>query len=134
MDSSALSVRSQMAAAKKRIGRLKRIDRVAVFVITMGGIAVVIAVLGILVFVAAEAMPLFTSAKLTSAGDVRAPIDLQPDRAEQMRAVGIDEYRVHLCGGADRPRGVPSIRVGRTRQRISCPWPGCGDRGLFIPH
>ena len=82
-----------MAAAKKRIGRLKRIDRVAVFVITMGGIAVVIAVLGILVFVAAEAMPLFTSAKLTSAGDGRAPIDLQPDRAEQMRAVGIDEYR-----------------------------------------
>src|SRR5687767_9830014 len=96
MDSSVLSVRSQKAAAKKRIGRLKRIDRAAVFVITMGGIAVVIAVLAILVFVAAEAIPLFTSAKLTSAGDVPVPIDLQPDRAEQMRAVGVDEYRKYV--------------------------------------
>ncbi|MEO6221642.1 MAG: ABC transporter permease subunit [Vicinamibacterales bacterium] len=96
MDPSTLSVRSHMAAAKKRIGRLKRIDRAAVFVITMGGIAVVVAVMGILVFVAAEAFPLFTSAKLTSMGDVRVPIDLQPDRAEQMRAVGIDEYRKYV--------------------------------------
>jgi phosphate transport system permease protein len=85
-----------MAAAKQRIGRLKRIDRAAVFVITLGGIAVVVAVMGILVFVAAEALPLFTSARLTSIGDVRVPIDLQPDRAGQMRAVGIDEYRMYV--------------------------------------
>src|SRR5688500_18321518 len=94
MDSpSAPSVRSQMAAAKQRIGRLKRIDRAAVFVITVGGIAVVIAVLGIRVFVAAEAKPRSRSAKRSSAGDGRVPTALQPDQAEQMRAVGIHEYR-----------------------------------------
>ena len=49
----------QMAAASGRIARLRRIDRAAVVVITLGGIAVVAAVLGILVFVASEALPLF---------------------------------------------------------------------------
>jgi len=96
MDSPQVSVRSQMVAARKRIGRLKRIDRAAVFVITMGGIAVVVAVLGILVFVAAEAVPLFRSASLTPAGEVRVPIDLQPAAAEHLRAVGVDEYRKYL--------------------------------------
>ena len=55
-----------MAAASKRIGRLRRIDRAAVIVITLGGIGVVAAVLGILVFVAGEAMPLFRPATLTA--------------------------------------------------------------------
>ncbi len=40
------SVRDRMAPPAKRIGRLKRIDRAAVFVITLGGIAVVVGVLG----------------------------------------------------------------------------------------
>ena len=125
MDSSALSVRSQMAAAKKRIGRLKRIDRAAVFVITMGGIAVVIAVLGILVFVAAEAMPLFASAKLTSAADVPVPIDLQPDRAEQMRGVGIDEYRKYIY--AVEPVGrVVFYRFESGELASEVPVPGLG--------
>ena len=35
----------------KRIGRLKRIDRAAVLVITLGGLAVVVSVLGILLFI-----------------------------------------------------------------------------------
>jgi phosphate transport system permease protein len=96
MHSPAPSVRSQMAAAKQRIGRLKRIDRAAVFVITMGGIAVVIAVLGILVFVAAEALPLFKSAKLFPAGDVPFAVDLPADGGAEMRALGIDEYKKYV--------------------------------------
>ena len=48
-----------MAAAAGRIKRLKRIDRVAVGVITFGGIAVILSVIGILVFIGAEAVPLF---------------------------------------------------------------------------
>ena len=58
------SVRARMAAAAKRIGRLKRIDRAAVFVITLGGVAVVVGVLGILLFIAAEAVPLFRPARV----------------------------------------------------------------------
>jgi hypothetical protein len=50
-----ISIRSKMATASKRIARLKRIDRAAVFVITLGGLAVVVGVLGILVFIVAEA-------------------------------------------------------------------------------
>ena len=57
-----------MAAASKRIGRLRRIDRAAVVVITLGGIAVVVAVLGILVFIASEAMPLFRDARRSIPG------------------------------------------------------------------
>jgi phosphate transport system permease protein len=52
-------VRRQMAAARRRIRRLKQIDRVAVGIITLGGIAVIISVIGILVFIGAEALPLF---------------------------------------------------------------------------
>ena len=40
-----------MAAASKRIARLKRIDRAAVFIITLGGLAVVVGVLEELPFI-----------------------------------------------------------------------------------
>jgi phosphate transport system permease protein len=85
-----------MAAASRRIGRLKRLDRAAVAVITLGGIAVVVAVLGILVFVASEAVPLFRPASITPAGEapLRAPLPAVP--AGAFRAVGIDEYRRYL--------------------------------------
>ncbi|RPJ85654.1 MAG: hypothetical protein EHM13_00400, partial [Acidobacteria bacterium] len=62
------SVRDRMAAASRRIGRLKRIDRASVFVITLGGISVVVGVLGILLFIGAETLPLFRAARLV-AGD-----------------------------------------------------------------
>jgi phosphate transport system permease protein len=64
-------VRRQMAAAAGRIKRLKRIDRVAVGVITLGGVAVILSVIGILVFIGAEAVPLFRSASSTLKGTLR---------------------------------------------------------------
>jgi phosphate transport system permease protein len=76
------AVRRQMAAAARRIRRLKQLDRIAVGVITLGGIAVILSVIGILVFIGAEAIPLFRSASATLKGTVpltaaiaRAPID-----------------------------------------------------------
>ena len=54
----------KMASAAKRIKRLKRIDRAAVFIITRG-LGVVVGVLGMLVFIAAEAVPMFRAATLT---------------------------------------------------------------------
>ena len=92
----AVTVRQHMADASRRIGRLRRIDRAAVVVITLGGIAVVVAVLGILVFVASEAVPLFKAASLTARGEVRMVTpDGGPDPAA-FRAVGIDEYRKYV--------------------------------------
>ena len=92
----ALTVRQHMADASRRIGRLRRIDRAAVVVITLGGIAVVVAVLGILIFVASEALPLFKSATVVSRGDVRVATTLTAAQASAFRAVGIDEYRRYL--------------------------------------
>ena len=59
------AVRREMAAASGRIARVKRIDRAAVGLITLGGVFVVVSVIGILVFIASEALPLFRSASAT---------------------------------------------------------------------
>src|SRR5688572_20726544 len=65
------AVRRQMAAAGRRIRRLRQIDRAAVAIITLGGVAVVVSVIGMLVFIAAEAVPLFRSASAQSLGSTR---------------------------------------------------------------
>ena len=96
-----------MAAASKRIARLKRIDRAAVFVITLGGLSVVVGVLGILVFIAAEALPMFRSAGL----DARPAVTLanaSPEIPAGMRAVVIDEYGRYL--GSVEPDGTLKFR------------------------
>jgi phosphate transport system permease protein len=77
-----------MAAAVTRIARLKRIDRAAVAVITLGGIAVVVSVIGILVFIAAEALPLFRSAAADLTGTMRLGDHARP---VSLRALGADE-------------------------------------------
>ena len=88
------SVRSQMASAARRIARLKRIDRAAVFVITLGGLSVVVGVLGILIFIAAEAVPLFRPASVTAA----PPVTLNPPAPNdgKLTALGVDEYRKYI--------------------------------------
>jgi phosphate transport system permease protein len=96
MDTSGVTVRDKMATAARRIGRLKRIDRGAVLLITFGGIAVVIAVFGILLFIAMEAIPLFRSASLEPAGDVPIVSAIDPAHSEAFRAVGVDEYQRYL--------------------------------------
>ena len=124
-----LSVRSQMAAASKRIGRLRRIDRAAVFLITLGGIAVVVAVLGILVFVAGEAMPLFTArqARHRVASSGSRPRCGRGQR-RTLRAVGVDEYRKYLY--TVEPAGVVAfyrLDIGQ-RVRSAVPVPGLRRR------
>jgi phosphate transport system permease protein len=52
-----------VAAAAGRARTLKRIDRAAAVAITLGGIGIVASVIGILVFVMAEAWPLFRGAR-----------------------------------------------------------------------
>ncbi len=85
-----------MAAATGRIRRLKRIDRVAVGVITLGGLAVVVSVIGILLFIGAEALPLFRAptATLDAAGRAGRRTVGHADIA--MAALGVDETRRYL--------------------------------------
>ncbi len=80
-----------MVAATRRIARLKRIDRAAVFIITLGGLSVVASVLGILVFIASEAVPLFRSADFSAGASV--PTAERVPAVPAMRALGVDEYR-----------------------------------------
>jgi phosphate transport system permease protein len=54
-----LTIRERVQAANTRVRGLRRADRVAAVVITLGGLGIVASVLGILVVIAAEALPLF---------------------------------------------------------------------------
>ena len=111
-----------MADASKRIGRLRQIDRLAVIVISLGGIGVVVAVLGILVFIAGEAIPLFRAATLTPQGQVRVPTALTPAAAGSLRAVGADEYQKYLY--TVEPSGVVAFyRLDTGEQALTRPLP-----------
>jgi phosphate transport system permease protein len=121
----AVSIRSRMADASKRIGRLRRIDRAAVFVITLGGIAVVVAVLGILVFVASEAVPLFSAATVEPQGRTTIPTAIRPADVAALRAVGIDEYRKYLY--TVEPTGaVVFFKLESGERAVEFPVPGLG--------
>ena len=63
MATASIGVRERMAAASKRIARVKLVDRGATGVITFGGIFIILCVIFIFVFIFAEAMPLFRGAK-----------------------------------------------------------------------
>ena len=102
-------VRRQMAEATRRIARLKRIDRAAVGIITLGGISVVVAVCGILIFIGAEAIPLFRGASVTPAGMMPPSAGAAPIAG----ALGTDEYpAIRLFVHVRRPAAVPSHCLG----------------------
>ncbi len=93
--------------------------------ITLGGIAVVVAVLGILVFIGLEALPLFKSASLVPEGEVRISTKLAPADAESLRAVGVDEYREYFF--TVEPAGlVVFYRVESGDHASDVPVPGLG--------
>jgi phosphate transport system permease protein len=91
MAEAVLGVRAQISAASRRIARLKRIDRAAGVLITLGGIGIVASVVGILVFITAEAWPLFLSARSEPPVVVRPPS--QAFDGSGLRAFGVDEYQ-----------------------------------------
>ncbi len=122
------AVRRQMAAATGRIKRLKRIDRAAVGIITFGGIAVVLSVVGILVFIGVEAIPLLRGASAQLAGTIRLGGAAAQGSMER-RALGSDEfgryvYTVEPTGKVafiNRGTGQPSWRSARRRSQ-GRPW------------
>ena len=112
-----------MAAASKRIGRLRRMDRAAVYLITLGGISVVVAVLGILVFIASEAIPLFRDARVDFRSELRIGTALNATQARSLTAVGIDEYRRYVF--TVEPSGVVAFyRLDSGALSSSQPVPG----------
>jgi phosphate transport system permease protein len=88
----ATGVREQIAGASKGIKRVKRIDRGATWLITAGGIFIILSVLFIFWFIFAEAIPLFGGAQAVKVGT----FSLGPARVEVPTAVGLDEYQKYL--------------------------------------
>jgi len=72
MATATIGVRERMAAASRRIARVKLVDRAATGIITSGGIFIILSVLFIFVFIFAEAAPLFRGAK----GEKRGTLSL----------------------------------------------------------
>jgi phosphate transport system permease protein len=91
-------IRQRMTAAAARIRRLKRVDRAAVAFITIGGVAVIVGVIGILVFIGWEAAPLFRAARVSPDGALALPTAVAQDRDARggLRAIGTDEYLTYL--------------------------------------
>ena len=96
MATASIGVRERMAAASKRIARVKLVDRGATGVITFGGIFIILSVLFIFVFIFAEAMPLFRGAK----GERLGKLSLAGVRGGTPHgtplAFGADEYQKYL--------------------------------------
>ncbi len=92
----AAGVRERIAEASKRITRVKRVDRGATWLITGGGIFIILSVLFIFYFIFAEAIPLFGDARAAKL----ATFSIGPARAEASPpapiAVGVDEYQKFL--------------------------------------
>ena len=80
-----------MAGATRQISRVKRWDRIARWVIVLGGVGVVVSVLGILLFIGAEAFPLFRATSYQPGGTI--PIGNMGGPA---LALGIDEHQTYL--------------------------------------
>ena len=94
MATATIGVRERMAAASRRIARVKLVDRGATGVIVFGGIFIILSVLFIFIFIFAEAMPLFRGAK----AERLATIPLAAPGASHGKplAVGVDEYQKYL--------------------------------------
>lgn len=91
------TVRERMAAATRRSRRARRIDRAATAVISLGGIGVIASVVGILVFIAAEALSLFGDARVSDAGTVTTAAAVATGTAPApLRALGVDEHRRYV--------------------------------------
>jgi phosphate transport system permease protein len=96
MASTALRVRERIVAASKRIGRVKRIDRAASALIISGGIFIIICVLFIFLFIAAETLPLFRSATAEKLVTLSLGAAASPQEGSAALAIGIDEYQKYV--------------------------------------
>jgi phosphate transport system permease protein len=114
----AFKVRDRIQAARGRIRFLKRVDYAASLLIRLGGIGIVVSVLGILVFILAEAWPLFRGSRGALAATVRLPPPVMPAAPPAevsapppaaVHALGTDEYQMYVYA----VRGAPQVEFFR---------------------
>jgi len=115
-------IRQRLDAQRGRIRAVERVDRLAGVLIRLGGLGIVVSVLGILVFIASEAWPLFRSARGGLAGTLalpgappapaaaagtttEQPLPAQPAvKPGVVQAMGSDEYQRYLYAVRGQPR------------------------------
>ena len=116
IDPHSQSIRDRMQAAAARLARVKRIDRLADGVITLGGVGVVVSVLFIFLFILSQALPLFRSAKVA-----RTAATTTISEAQAALVLGIDEYQRKLYGVS----AAGALRVadleGQTPPKVDVP-------------
>jgi hypothetical protein len=112
-------------ASTRRLAGVKRADRAAAVIITLGGIGIVVCVMGILVFIVGETWPLFgapqgrfvgavqlatppvpspipvaapgtVSVPAASPAPAAAPAEAVPPPPTALLALGVDEYQMYL--------------------------------------
>ena len=82
-------------AASRRIRRVKRLDRLATFVITTGGLLIVASVAFIFLFIFGETLPLFRPAEGRATGSLPLP-GTTPGTPAKPLVLGVDEYQRYL--------------------------------------
>ena len=124
MATASLGVRERMAAASKRIARVKLVDRGATGVITFGGIFIILSVLFIFVFIFGEAAAPLPRAPRPS-GCRRLTLAAPGEDAAHAAplAVGVDEYQRYLYDVTPDGRVVFFRLQDGSRQR-ELPIPG----------
>ncbi|HVO11974.1 MAG TPA: ABC transporter permease subunit [Vicinamibacteria bacterium] len=119
MASNSIGVRERMEAASRRIAWVKLVDRSATWVITLGGVFIIVSVLFIFVFIFAEALPLFRGAsaeKVQTLALASAPGAAVASQ-ELPLVLSIDERQMYLYEVTPADRLVVFRLTDGSRQR-----------------
>ena len=109
-------------SSQSTLRRVKRRDAIARWVVTLGGVVVIVSVLGILLLILGTALPLFFPARSRVLAGARLPASLP---AEHVLALGLDmsmnEQSVvaHLIG-SDATVTLLDLADGEVIQRVDC--------------
>lgn len=107
-----------MASSDRILARAKRLDRLMTWIISLGGMLIIAAVLGIMVFIARETLPLFHSARTQSVAKLKLPAtgNLFLDETGQAAMV-MDPKEGLLTYALPKGESLPSLTDGPAR-----PW------------
>ena len=128
MATASIGVRERMAAASKRIARVKLVDRAATGTITFGGVFIILSVLFIFIFIFGEAVPLFRGATGERLGVLSLAAPGAAAAHAAPLAVGVDEYQRYLYDVTSDGR-VVFFRVQDGALKQAVPIAGLEGRG-----
>lgn len=116
---------------EKAFRRIRRRDRLARWAIASGGVLVIASVLGIVVFIAGQTVPLFLPGRAIPAGEVS---DTEPQAGDAAVALGVwrppgigDALAWYITRQGEVVLGRPATGEILARQAIQPPQPGSGE-------